>query len=454
MCGCPRSFSPRFQVAEYLRAFLAGRVAQSAANGLLIISGAFGLFRRDAVLRVGGFRTDTIGEDMEIIVRLHRQYCDRGEPYRIVFRPDPVCWTEVPESVKVLGGQRNRWQRGTLQVLRWHRDMMFKPRYGVAGMLALPYFFIFEALGPFIEVAGYVTTIAAVSLGLLDWRFAQLLFLLAICYGALISLAAVLLEELSFRRYPRIGDLLRLALLGIIENFGYRQLSTWWRLRGTIDFFRGQSGWGEMTRQGFQRPDDLGIGAGHFGHVGHFVKRDAAEGGVGGERALEIRQHRAKLVDPAVERLRRAGSCRLPDACEGRPRWIRGGRCEQQQGMMRSHGTCHSVPAGAGRKWIAQLIGNGSRFERDANPLLMPCAPGEPRAREAFDHRGVGAIVHDRDRRDRWRQAIDERRAATAVRVRSSHQNGTATSIGSPAAARASPAIVATYASFHPSSSR
>jgi cellulose synthase/poly-beta-1,6-N-acetylglucosamine synthase-like glycosyltransferase len=249
----PTNLLAAFQVAEYLRAFLAGRVAQSAANGLLLISGAFGLFRRDAILRVGGFRTDTVGEDMEIIVRMHRHYCDSGDPYRIVFRPDPVCWTEVPESMKVLGGQRNRWQRGTLQVLRWHRDMMFKRRYGVAGVLALPYFFIFEALGPFVEVAGYMATIAAVSLGLLDWRFAQLLFLLAICYGALISLAAVLLEELSFRRYPRLSDLLRLAMLGIIENFGYRQLSTWWRLRGTIDFFRGQSGWGVMTRQGFQR---------------------------------------------------------------------------------------------------------------------------------------------------------------------------------------------------------
>jgi cellulose synthase/poly-beta-1,6-N-acetylglucosamine synthase-like glycosyltransferase len=251
--GLPKGAIAMFQVAEYLRAFLAGRVAQSVANGLLIVSGAFGIFRRDHVLRAGGFRTDTVGEDMEIIVRLHRQCRERGEPYRIVFRPDPVCWTEVPESVKVLSRQRNRWQRGTLQVLRMHWDMMLNRRYGVVGLLALPYFLIFEALGPFIEVTGFVTTIAAVCLGLLDWRFAQLLFLLAICYGALISLAAVLLEELSFRRYPRISDLLRLALLGIVENFGYRQLSMWWRLRGTIDFCRGASGWGAMPRQGFQR---------------------------------------------------------------------------------------------------------------------------------------------------------------------------------------------------------
>jgi cellulose synthase/poly-beta-1,6-N-acetylglucosamine synthase-like glycosyltransferase len=240
-----------FQATEYLRAFLAGRVAQSVMKALLIISGAFGVFRRDALLNVGGFRTDTVGEDMEVIVRLHRYYRERKEPYRVVFRPDPVCWTEVPESTRMLSRQRNRWQRGTLQVLSAHRAMMLNPRYGAVGLFAMPYFLIFEALGPLIEVSGYVVTIAACALGLLDWRFAQLLFLVAVCYGALISLMAVILEELSFRRYPRILDLLRLGAYGIAENFGYRQLTTWWRLRGAIDFVRGRAEWGAMTRQGF-----------------------------------------------------------------------------------------------------------------------------------------------------------------------------------------------------------
>jgi cellulose synthase/poly-beta-1,6-N-acetylglucosamine synthase-like glycosyltransferase len=248
----PASTIACFQVTEYLRAFLAGRVAQSVMGALLIISGAFGIFRRDALLSVGGFRTDTVGEDMEVIVRLHRYYRERGEPYRIVFRPDPVCWTEVPEQPKVLSRQRNRWQRGTLQVLSRHRSMMLNPRYGVAGLAAMPYFLIFEALGPVIEVAGYLATGVAIAFGLLDWRFAQLLFLVAVCYGALISLSSVILEELSFRRYPRILDLLRLAMFGIVENFGYRQLTTWWRMRGTIDFLRGRAEWGVMTRRGFQ----------------------------------------------------------------------------------------------------------------------------------------------------------------------------------------------------------
>jgi len=250
--GLPSSPLACFQVTEYLRAFLAGRVAQSVMGGLLIVSGAFGVFRRDALLNVGGLRTDTIGEDMDVIVRLHRYYRERRAPYRIAYRADPVCWTEAPEQVRALAGQRNRWQRGTLQVLSAQRTMVMNPRYGVVGMAAMPYYLVFEAIGPIVEVAGYVVTAVALACGLLDWRFAELLFLVAVCYGALISLAAVVLEELSFRRYPRVVDLLRLAAYGILENFGYRQLTTWWRLRGTIDFLLGRGGWGAMTRRGFR----------------------------------------------------------------------------------------------------------------------------------------------------------------------------------------------------------
>lgn len=249
--GLPSSALACFQVTEYLRAFLAGRVAQSVMNGLLIISGAFGLFRRDALMAVGGFRTDTVGEDMEVIVRLHRLFRERGEKYRIVFRPDPVCWTEVPEQIDTLARQRNRWQRGTLQSLSRHRKMMFNPRYGVVGMCAMPFFLIFEALAPAIELAGYIVTIAALAVGLLDWRFAQLFFLASVAYGALVSVAAVILEEVSFRKYPRLLDLLRLAMYGVLENFGYRQLTLWWRLRGSWDFIMGRADWGKMTRRGF-----------------------------------------------------------------------------------------------------------------------------------------------------------------------------------------------------------
>jgi cellulose synthase/poly-beta-1,6-N-acetylglucosamine synthase-like glycosyltransferase len=249
--GLPGNLLARFQVVEYLRAFLSGRVAQSAFNALLIISGAFGMFRRDVLVDAGGFRHDTIGEDMEIVTRLHRYCRDRGMRYRIVFQPDPVCWTEAPETIRVLGSQRNRWQRGTLQVLSYHRQMCGRARYGAVGLFAMPYYLLFEAAGPFIEIAGYVVTAIGLAFGLLDWRLVELLFVAGVLYGALISLTAVLLEEVSFRRYASVRDLLLLAGISVLESFGYRQLTTWWRLKGVIDFLRNKQGWGTMTRRGF-----------------------------------------------------------------------------------------------------------------------------------------------------------------------------------------------------------
>jgi cellulose synthase/poly-beta-1,6-N-acetylglucosamine synthase-like glycosyltransferase len=254
--GLPASHLARFQVVEYLRAFLAGRVALSEINGLMIISGAFGVFTREAVVAVGGFRQDTVGEDMEMVTKLHRHFRRARRPYRIVFQPDPVCWTEAPERLDSLARQRDRWQRGTLQVLQIHRGMLFNPRYGVLGWLVVPYYVVFEGIGPIIELLGYVVTILGAIFGLIDWSFARLLFLAAVVYGALISLASVLLEEASFRRYPRLSDLLTLAAYGVIENFGYRQLTTWWRVTGVVRFLRGRKDWGTMTRKGFSGTGD------------------------------------------------------------------------------------------------------------------------------------------------------------------------------------------------------
>lgn len=247
----PASWLARFQVVEYMRAFLGGRVAMSAVNALLIVSGAFGIFRKPVVIEAGGFSTDTVGEDMEFVVRLHRVKRDAGDPYRIVFQPDPACWTEVPESTKVLSSQRSRWQRATLQVLSAHAPMIGNPRHGAVGLFALPYFFMFEAAAPIVEGFGWVVNGLGLAFGVLDVEFAQLFLLTAVAYGALISVTSVLLQEVSFRRYPRVWDLLMLAVVAIGENFGYRQLTAWWRLRGTFDYFLGRGVWGEMTRKGF-----------------------------------------------------------------------------------------------------------------------------------------------------------------------------------------------------------
>lgn len=249
----PRQILPLFQSVEYLRAFLAARVAFSRVGALLIISGAFGLFRRDAIIEAGGFSVETVGEDMEIVTRLHRLFRESRRPYRIVFLADPVCWTQVPATAAILARQRNRWQRGTLEVLWRHRDMIGNPRYGTVGLLAMPYFVVFEALAPIIECAGYVVTLTAVAFGALDWRFAWLLFLAAVVYGSFVSVSAVLLQEATRLRELSLRELGKLILGSLAENLGYRQLMAWWRLKGTIDFLRGERSWGEQRRRQFRR---------------------------------------------------------------------------------------------------------------------------------------------------------------------------------------------------------
>ena len=249
--GLPRSLLARFQVLEYLRAFLAGRMGWEALGATMIISGAFGVFRRSTVVEAGGFATDTVGEDLELVIRLHRHCVDRNIPYRITFVPDPVAWTEAPETIRVLGRQRDRWQRGLSEALIRHRGMLFRRRYGPVGMLAFPHFFFLEMIGPAVELMGFAAFFLTILLGWATPTFIIAFLSVAILLGMVLSVLAVGLEEISFRRYPRFQDLIHLFGLAVLENLGYRQLNSWWRIRGMIRFLRKQGGWGEMTRKGF-----------------------------------------------------------------------------------------------------------------------------------------------------------------------------------------------------------
>jgi cellulose synthase/poly-beta-1,6-N-acetylglucosamine synthase-like glycosyltransferase len=246
----PRRPLPLIQIVEYLRAFLFGRMGWSTGNTLLVISGAFGLFDKRAALAAGGYATDSVGEDMELVVRMHRQRRERRQPYRIGFVPDPICWTEVPETLRVLRRQRTRWQRGLIDTLVRHRSMIGRPRYGTVGMIALPGFLMFEMLAPLIEMSGYLLLPALWGLGLLDLSVAGTFFVLAIMYTVLVSALAVLLEDIAFRRYASLHDLGRLLIAAVLENFGFRQLTVWWRVRAFWEYFRGDLSWGTMERRG------------------------------------------------------------------------------------------------------------------------------------------------------------------------------------------------------------
>jgi cellulose synthase/poly-beta-1,6-N-acetylglucosamine synthase-like glycosyltransferase len=252
----PKRWLPQLQVVEYLRAFLAGRMGWSSLNVMLIVSGAFGMFRRSAIVEVGGYASDTVGEDMELTLRLHRHFRDLDQPYEVAFVPDPVAWTEVPERFGDLGRQRDRWQRGLLQSLSKHKAMLLRPKYGRIGMLAFPYFWFMEGFGPVVELAGYVAFVVAIALGWASMAYVLAFLILAVVFGTLLSVAAVALEELVFRRYQHPADFSRMLLLSVVENFGYRQLLAFWRFRGVVSAVLGRQEWGRMERRGVIRPQD------------------------------------------------------------------------------------------------------------------------------------------------------------------------------------------------------
>lgn len=248
--GLPRNPLALLQIVEYLRAFLFGRLGWSPLNAVLIISGAFGIFRKEVVVEAGGYRHDTVGEDMELVVRLHRLFRARGTPYRIVFVPDPICWTEAPESLRVLKNQRVRWQRGLSESLTMNLGLLFHPRGGAAGWLAFPFMAIFEWLGPLIEVAGYAFMISAWLLGMVSGEAFWTFILVAFGFGLVLSVSSLLLEEISFHIYPKPGQIAVLLVVVILENFGYRQLNSLWRLWGLLLWMTGSKArWGEMTRK-------------------------------------------------------------------------------------------------------------------------------------------------------------------------------------------------------------
>ena len=262
----PRQWLARIQVVEYLRAFLVGRAGWSRIGGLLIISGAFGIFRKDVLLAVGGMATDCIGEDAELVVRIHRHLGDTGTSGDVVFVPEPVAWTEVPEDTRVLRKQRRRWHRGLAEIFARHRGMLLRPRYGLIGWLTMPWFLLFELLSPVIEVLGLLYFLFllvalgaerwfAPDLDLVDAPLVVILLTASILFAVFVTLVALLAEEVSFRRYRGLPDLFRSVWAAVEENVGYRQLNAFWRLGGIVEAVRGsRHDWGEMTRKGFGGP--------------------------------------------------------------------------------------------------------------------------------------------------------------------------------------------------------
>ena len=247
----PRKILPMFQIVEYLLAFLGSRFALSQLNSLLIMSGVFALIRKDAVISVGGYNTNSIIEDMELIVDIQRSLREKDIPYSIVFVPDPIAWTEVPSTLSSLASQRIRWHSGLMEVLLHNRRLLLNPNYGALGMLGMPYYFFFEMLGPVIELFGYIAIPLAYIFGMLAWPEFLLFIIAAFLFGTFLSIFALLLQEHSRRQYPRWQDLLRLTWYSLANNFVYRPLISVLRFMAIVRLLRGRREWGQIERRGF-----------------------------------------------------------------------------------------------------------------------------------------------------------------------------------------------------------
>lgn len=243
----PSGWLERLQVVEYLRSFLFGRAGWDLMGGTLIVSGALAVFHRETVVEAGGFSTATVGEDMELIVRLHRNAVERGRPARMTFTMDTVCWTECPSNLDMLARQRRRWQLGLCQTLWLNSEMLFNWKYGAVGMFSFPFHLYIEGLGAPVELIGYLVVPVALATHLALSAFYIPLVILSLVYASFLSLGAVLLEEITYRRYPSRRDLYILLFWAVFENFGFRQLILYFRFQGFVRFLTGFQKWERVT---------------------------------------------------------------------------------------------------------------------------------------------------------------------------------------------------------------
>ena len=248
----PDTYIARIQVIEYFRAFLLGRPAWASVNGMMLISGAFGIFDRETVLKVGGYNHNTVGEDMELVMRMHAYYRENNIDYKIEYLPDPLCWTEAPSDYNILGRQRNRWTRGTIECLNYHKKMCGNKKYGFLGLVSYPYWALAEWLAPFIEAGGILFFILMIALGYANWSFFFALLLFVYSLAITISIFSIFIQDIAYHKYESVSDILKLVKTVLLEPILYHPRTVKWSIKGNYDkFFGKNNGWGEMTRKGF-----------------------------------------------------------------------------------------------------------------------------------------------------------------------------------------------------------
>jgi biofilm PGA synthesis N-glycosyltransferase PgaC len=251
----PDKFLARCQVVEYNRAFLMSRLAWGRLDGLLLISGALGIFDKEVVIACGGYYTKTVGEDMELVVRMRKYMVEKKKKYKVAYISDPLCWTEAPSTLKVLGSQRNRWTRGTIDTLFLHRNIFFNPKYGFMGMVSHPFWVFYEWLAPFIEVLGMLYFLIIAFFGQPNWPLFYVMIFFVYFFSVTFSTYAILFDHLVYHRYKKKRMIIKLILTSWIEPILFHPFVLYSALRGNFDYFiRKKKSWGSMTRVGFAKP--------------------------------------------------------------------------------------------------------------------------------------------------------------------------------------------------------
>ncbi|MDD5151904.1 MAG: glycosyltransferase [Flavobacterium sp.] len=250
----PTNLLVRGQILEYLRSFLMGRMAWSKLNGLLVISGAFGLFDKKIAIEIGGYDTKTVGEDMEIIVRMRRHMEEQKIKYKVAYIPDPLCWTEAPDNYKTFISQRNRWTRGTIETLKKHKKIGFNPKYRSLGMISYPYWLIYERLAPIIEVTGIVYFLYLIITKAVQWDYALAFLVVAYLFTVLFSIITIITEELTSHQYKKKGVGFHLITTAFLEPIINHPFILYAAIKGNFDYyFNKEIKWGVMVRKGLNK---------------------------------------------------------------------------------------------------------------------------------------------------------------------------------------------------------
>ena len=252
----PKNLFVIFQTIEYFRVFLTTRVWFNKFNGNLIISGAFGLFKKSAAINVGGYDTNTIGEDMDLVVKLHSFYRKNKLPYSIKYSHKAICWSQVPENYNDLKGQRRRWHIGLITSLYTHKYIFLNLKYGLVGVFSFLYFAIFEMLSCIVDVFGLLLIVVSYFLGFLNIDFLFTFLIVYIGYGVVISIASIILESYSFRNTLNFKSIFVYTIFSVLESFGYRQICGWFRLSGFFGYKKRKHQWSKISRKSQNKIDD------------------------------------------------------------------------------------------------------------------------------------------------------------------------------------------------------